>query len=98
MRSTFDRPRGTRRRWIGAVLEGRRGSYTLGDFLGAGGWGEVYSGPTYETTNGGANWHLAGWGINMNRVRFISDTLAYAVGITVYKYTAEPIGIQQISA
>lgn len=62
-----------------------------------GGWGFSYNEPNYETTNGGANWHLAGWGINMNRVRFISDTLAYAVGKTVYKYNREPIGIQQIS-
>ncbi len=54
-------------------------------------------GPNYETTNGGASWHLAGWGISMNRVRFLSDTLAYAVGKTVYKYTSEPIGIQPIS-
>ncbi|MBK8553872.1 MAG: hypothetical protein IPL53_23605 [Ignavibacteria bacterium] len=38
-----------------------------------GGWGFNNldpSGPTYETTNAGASWHLAGWGINMNRVRF----------------------------
>lgn len=65
-----------------------------------GGWGvnQVGSaGPTYETTNAGTNWHLAGWGINMNRIRFLSDTLAYAVGKTVYKYTSEPIGIQPIS-
>lgn len=62
-----------------------------------GGWGQAYNEPNYETTNGGLNWHLAGWGKNMNRIRFISDTLAYAVGITVYKYTAEPIGIQQVS-
>ncbi len=62
-----------------------------------GGWGFNENGPTYETTNAGANWHLAGWGINMNRIRFISDTLAYAVGQTVYKYTSEPIGIQSIS-
>ncbi len=65
-----------------------------------GGWGinQVGSaGPTYETTNAGASWHLAGWGINMNRIRFLSDTLAYAVGKTVYKYTSELIGIQPIS-
>jgi len=62
-----------------------------------GGWGQSYNEPNYETTNGGLNWHLAGWGRNMNRIRFISDTLAYAVGTTVYKYTSEPIGIQQIS-
>ncbi|NOS85278.1 MAG: T9SS type A sorting domain-containing protein [Ignavibacteria bacterium] len=62
-----------------------------------GGWGYTYYEPSYKTTNGGANWSLAGWGINMNRIRFISDTLAYAVGTTVYKYTREPIGIHQIS-
>ena len=62
-----------------------------------GGWGQSYNEPNYETTNGGLNWHLAGWGKNMNRIRFISDTLAFAVGTTVYKYTSEPIGIQQIS-
>jgi hypothetical protein len=54
-------------------------------------------GPNYETTNAGASWHLAGWGLNMNRIRFLSDTLAYAVGKTVYKFTREPIGIQPIS-
>ncbi len=63
-----------------------------------GGWGvSFFNEPSYKTTNGGANWSLAGWGVNMNRIRFISDTLAYAVGKTVYKYTREPIGIQQIS-
>jgi photosystem II stability/assembly factor-like uncharacterized protein len=63
-----------------------------------GGWGiNPGPGPTYETTNAGASWHLAGWGINMNRIRFLSDTLAYAVGRTVYKYTSEPIGIVPIS-
>jgi len=53
--------------------------------------------PNYETTNAGVSWNLAGWGIAMNRMRFLSDTLAYAVGQTVYKYTSEPIGIQPIS-
>lgn len=62
-----------------------------------GGWGYTYNEPSYKTTNGGVTWSLAGWGVNMNRIRFISDTLGYAVGKTVYKYTREPIGIQQIS-
>lgn len=53
--------------------------------------------PTYETTNGGINWHLAGWGLNMDRIRFLSDTLAYAVGFQVYKFTTEPIGIKPVS-
>ncbi len=64
-----------------------------------GGWGSNFTGiPTYETTNGGTSWHLAGWGMAMNRIRFLSDTLAYAVGKTVYKYTSEPIGIVPISS
>jgi len=62
-----------------------------------GGWGSNYHLPTYETTNGGINWHLAGWGMNMDRVRFLSDTLAYAVGFQVYKYTSEPLGIIPVS-
>ena len=47
-----------------------------------GGWG----GDTYETTDAGASWHLAGFGYIINRFRFLSDKLAYAVGETVYKY------------
>ncbi|MDQ3020313.1 MAG: YCF48-related protein [Bacteroidota bacterium] len=62
-----------------------------------GGWGTNYSFPSYETTNGGSNWHLAGWGINVNRFRFLNDTLAYAVGDRVYKYSREPVGIHNIS-
>lgn len=62
-----------------------------------GGWGSNYQMPNYETTDGGTTWHPAGWGINMNRIRFLADTLAYSVGETVYKFTSEPIGIHQIS-
>ncbi|MCI0329620.1 MAG: dockerin type I domain-containing protein [candidate division Zixibacteria bacterium] len=47
-----------------------------------GGWG----GDTFETTDAGASWHLAGFGYIVNRFRFLSDKLAYAVGETVYKY------------
>ena len=61
------------------------------------GWIGGWTGPNYETTNAGVNWHLAGWGVKMNRIRFLSDTLAYAVGETVYKFTNEPIGIKPIS-
>ncbi len=62
-----------------------------------GGWGDGQNGPTYETTDAGLSWHLAGFGSLINRFRFLSDTLAYAVGQSVYKYTSEPIGIQPIS-
>jgi len=54
-------------------------------------------GSNYETTNGGAEWHLAGWGVNLNRIRFLSDTLAYAVGNRIYKYSREPVGINIIT-
>lgn len=63
-----------------------------------GGWGTSFSGmPTYETTDAGASWHLAGWGRTLNRVRFINDTLAYASGQSIYKFSPAPVGINQIS-
>jgi photosystem II stability/assembly factor-like uncharacterized protein len=61
------------------------------------GWVGGWTGPTYQTTNGGANWSLAGWGTNVNRFRFLSDTLAYSVGDRVYKYSRGPVGVQNIS-
>ncbi len=62
------------------------------------GWVGGRTGPTYETTNGGLQWQLVGWGYNINRFRFLSDTLAYAVGRRVYKYSGEVIGIHSISS
>ena len=51
----------------------------------------------YETTNGGGEWHLAGWGFRVNRIRFLNDTLAYAAGQRVYKFSRETVGINFIS-
>ena len=51
------------------------------------GWIGGWSGATYETTDSGNSWHLAGWGRNVNRFRFINDTVAYSVGQRVYKYS-----------
>jgi photosystem II stability/assembly factor-like uncharacterized protein len=49
---------------------------------------------TYETTNGGQSWYLANIMNNVNRIRFLSDTLGYAAGQKIYKYTADQsIGI-----
>lgn len=62
-----------------------------------GGWGSNYYMPTIETTNGGTSWHPAGWGFNVNRFRFINDTLAYAVGSRIFKYMRTTVGVQQIS-
>ena len=62
------------------------------------GWVGGWTGPTYQTTNGGSNWFLAGWGTNVNRFRFLSDTLGYAVGDRIYKYSGAPLMIQNISS
>lgn len=52
------------------------------------GWiGGNSSYPSYVTSDGGETWAPAGFGTRMNRVRFLSDTLGYAVGQTVYKYS-----------
>lgn len=50
----------------------------------------------YITTNGGLNWSKAGWGKSMNRMRFINDTLAFASGRNVYKYSKNLVGISYI--
>ncbi|HMQ67896.1 MAG TPA: T9SS type A sorting domain-containing protein, partial [Ignavibacteria bacterium] len=62
------------------------------------GWVGGWTGPTYQTTNGGLNWTLAGWGTNVNRFRFLSDTLAFAVGDRIYKYSRDIVGIHNISS
>lgn len=60
-----------------------------------GGWG----GPTYQTTNAGLSWELAGFGHFINRFRFLNDSLGYAVGQDVYKYSRdEVINISSLTA
>ena len=44
---------------------------------------------TYETTDGGDSWHLNNFGVNINRFRMLSDTLGYAIGRRVYKYSRQ---------
>lgn len=52
---------------------------------------------TYKTTDGGVSWQQENFGININRIRFINDSIGYAVGSRIYKFTSEPIGIHPIS-
>ncbi|MEO8514067.1 MAG: T9SS type A sorting domain-containing protein [Ignavibacteria bacterium] len=61
------------------------------------GWiaGDVNS--SFMTTNGGLSWTADNFGSNLNRIRFLNDSIGYAGGQRIYKYTREPIGIQQIS-
>ncbi|HAX50166.1 MAG TPA: T9SS type A sorting domain-containing protein [Ignavibacteria bacterium] len=60
------------------------------------GWigGDFFNNYTYETTNGGITWDVNPFGFKVNRIRFINDTIGYAGGSGVYKYTSEEnIGI-----
>jgi photosystem II stability/assembly factor-like uncharacterized protein len=54
-----------------------------------GGWG----GPTYESTDGGESWQLAGFGQYINRFRFLGENVGYAVGQNVYKYTSSTTAV-----
>jgi photosystem II stability/assembly factor-like uncharacterized protein len=54
------------------------------------GWiGGNSSFPVYQTTDGGETWEETDFGTRVNRFRFLSDTVGYAVGQTVYKFTAQ---------
>jgi photosystem II stability/assembly factor-like uncharacterized protein len=60
------------------------------------GWlgGDLFSQVTYETTDGGDTWSANPFGYYINRIRFLNDTVGYAGGRGVYKYTTEKsIGI-----
>jgi photosystem II stability/assembly factor-like uncharacterized protein len=52
------------------------------------GWTGGPTGPTYESTDAGASWHLAGFGVHLNRFRFLGPGIGYAVGQGAYKYTS----------
>lgn len=62
-----------------------------------GGWGDPFpdvTGKSSETTDGGATWQDANHiGRFINRFRFIGDplTVGYSCGLTVYKYSTDPI-------
>ncbi|MBN8571418.1 MAG: T9SS type A sorting domain-containing protein [Ignavibacteria bacterium] len=60
------------------------------------GWIGGWSGPTYMTTNSGNNWSQVPWGYNLNRFRIMSDTLGFALGRGIFKFTRETVGVQQI--
>jgi len=51
----------------------------------------------YKTTNGGINWQQDNFCKNLNRIRFLNDSIGYAASQQIYKFTNEPIGILQVS-
>ena len=56
------------------------------------GWLGGWSNPTYSTTDGGETWQEMGVMQNLNRIRFVGNGLAYAVGSRVYRYGPDPVG------
>ncbi len=56
----------------------------INDSVGWAGGNSSYT--TYETTDGGDSWHDAHFGTRVNRIRKINDSVAYAMGQTIYKY------------
>jgi photosystem II stability/assembly factor-like uncharacterized protein len=62
------------------------------------GWmGGGFYDSTYQTTNGGDNWVRVNWGAALNRFQFLNDTLGFAVGHTVYKWSRDNfIGILKL--
>lgn len=47
--------------------------------------------PSYVTANGGANWSQDPVIRHINKIIFLSDTLGYSVGRTLYKYSRDSI-------
>jgi len=46
--------------------------------------------PAFQTNDGGETWQRADFSARLNRLRFLGDSLGYAVGRSVYKYTPVP--------
>ncbi|MFQ5628670.1 MAG: T9SS type A sorting domain-containing protein [bacterium] len=58
------------------------------------GWIGAHGSLVFETIDGGITWQAAsdngaGFGENINRFHMLSDTLGYAVGRTIYKYSRD---------
>jgi photosystem II stability/assembly factor-like uncharacterized protein len=55
------------------------------------GWLGGWSAVTHKTTNGGDTWFPDAFGENMNRFRFINDSLGNACGKRVYRYSRDSL-------
>jgi hypothetical protein len=45
------------------------------------------------TTDGGATWNETPWGEYINRFQFLTPTLGYASGVTIYKYADATVDV-----
>jgi len=57
------------------------------------GWVGGADNPTYGTTDGGATWDVTPWGEYLNRFQFLTPTLGYGSGVTVYRYAEGPVAV-----
>ena len=71
--------------WTEVVLEEGYGGSAIGFVTEQIGW--TGGDQTALTNDGGLVWQDAGFGEQLNRIRVLGDSLAYAVGDRVYKYT-----------
>lgn len=55
------------------------------------GWMGGHTTGFYETLNGGQTWTNLNIGGNLNRIFFINNSLAYASGTSIYKFTTETL-------
>jgi photosystem II stability/assembly factor-like uncharacterized protein len=82
-------------------LNGQYASQTIGFLNQNTGWiggSKLPNAPIYGTTNGGWTYQEEYWGRNLSRIIFINDTLGYASGYSIYKYSITPtIGIENLS-
>ena len=61
------------------------------------GWMGGHTTGFQETLDGGQTWNDLSIGNNLNRIFIINSTTAYAAGTTVYKYTDETLGVEDLS-
>ncbi|MEO6462952.1 MAG: YCF48-related protein [Candidatus Eisenbacteria bacterium] len=57
------------------------------------GWVGGSNNPTFGTTDGGVTWTETPWGDYLNRLQFLSPTLGYGAGVTIYKYALGPVSV-----
>lgn len=61
------------------------------------GWCGGWSNGMWQTVDGGSNWTFLNFGSNLNRVFKVNDSLVYAGGYSIYKYTDSATGFPQPS-
>ena len=61
------------------------------------GWVGGAGNPTFGTTDGGATWTQTPWGYYLNRFQFLSPTLGYGCGVTIYRYSESLVAVPPVA-